>query len=97
MNTRPALSLCLSVSLLVGGCAGNGPAADSLVPSRTSSAAIAAAIADPRRPATDVARDAGRKPQAILEFAGLGPGMNVLDMFAGGGYYTWLASCSTCT
>ena len=91
MNTRPALFLCLGVSLLVGGCAGNGPAANSFVPSGTS-AAIAAAIADPRRPATDVARDAGRKPQAILEFAGLAPGLNVLDMFAGGGYYTELAT-----
>lgn len=53
---------------------------------------IAAAVADPRRPAADVARDAGRKPQALLEFAGLAPGMSVLDMFAGGGYYTELAA-----
>lgn len=51
------------------------------------SAAIAAAIADPRRLPGDRARDAGRKPEAILAFAGLRPGMTVLDMFSGGGYY----------
>ncbi len=56
------------------------------------SAAIAAAISDPRRPAADVARDETRNPQAVLEFAGMGPGMSVLDMFAGGGYYAELAA-----
>ncbi|MDE0454712.1 MAG: methyltransferase domain-containing protein [Gammaproteobacteria bacterium] len=56
------------------------------------SAAIAAAIEDPRRLPGDRARDAGRKPEAILAFAGLRPGMEVLDMFSGGGYYTQLAA-----
>ena len=37
-------------------------------------------------------RDAGRRPEAILAFAGLRPGMTVLDMFSGGGYYTQLAA-----
>ena len=92
MNLQSALPLGLSMLLFVGGCAGNGSAADPAAPSRASSAAIAAAVADPRRPAADVARDAGRKPQALLEFAGLAPGMNLLDMFAGGGYYTELAA-----
>jgi predicted methyltransferase len=92
MNAWPALPLGLTVVLLVVGCGGNDPTADPLAPSGASSAAIAAAIADPRRPATDVARDAARKPKALLEFAGIAPGMNVLDMFAGGGYYTELAA-----
>ena len=55
-------------------------------------AAIAAAIEDPGRLPRDQARDAGRKPEAILAFAGLRPGMAVLDMFSGGGYYTQLAA-----
>jgi predicted methyltransferase len=92
MNILPALPLCLSAFLVVAGCDGDGPAADRFAASGESSAVIATAIADPRRPASDVARDAGRKPQALLEFAGVAPGMSVLDMFAGGGYYTELAA-----
>ena len=69
--------------LLLAACASVQPAADS--------AAIAAAIANPARPAADVARDAQRNPQAVLEFTGLQPGMAFLDMFAGGGYYTEIA------
>ena len=35
---------------------------------------LAAAVADPARPAADVERDANRKPAETLEFAGLQPG-----------------------
>lgn len=51
-------------------------------------ASYAAALASPLRPASDVDRDAGRKPAEVLEFVGIAPGMSVLDMFSGGGYYT---------
>ncbi len=47
----------------------------------------AAAVASTARPETDRARDASRKPAAILEFFGIEPGMTVLDMFTGSGYY----------
>jgi predicted methyltransferase len=53
-------------------------------------AAIAAAIASPDRPKADVAQDARRKPQQVLEFAGIAPGMYVIDAFSAGGYYTEL-------
>ena len=46
-----------------------------------------AAVASDARPESDRARDAGRKPAAVLEFLGIKPGMTVLDMFTGGGYY----------
>ena len=36
----------------------------------------------------DVERDAGRKPDEVLAFFGIEPGMVVLDMFSGGGYYS---------
>jgi predicted methyltransferase len=58
----------------------------------TPAAAISAAIADPARPATDKDRDAERKPAEMLAFAGVKPGMVVLEMMPGGGYFTRLFS-----
>jgi predicted methyltransferase len=52
--------------------------------------AIATAIADPLRPATDREQDATRKPAEILGFLDVAPGMRVLDAFSAGGYYTEL-------
>ena len=49
---------------------------------------IEKAVADPARPTTDTSRDAGRKPGPVLAFAGIKPGMVVVDMLAGTGYYT---------
>ncbi|HEY3950340.1 methyltransferase [Phenylobacterium sp.] len=51
---------------------------------------IAAAVADPGRPAADKARDANRKPAEILAFAGVKPGEKVGDYAAGQGYFTRL-------
>jgi predicted methyltransferase len=51
---------------------------------------IAAAVADPGRPAADKALDANRKPAAVLAFAGVKPGMTVAELGSGGGYYTRL-------
>jgi predicted methyltransferase len=49
---------------------------------------IAQALADPNRPAEDVARDAARKPAEVLAFAGVAPGAKVADFIPGGGYFT---------
>jgi len=89
---RRVLFVCFSAMIGLVGCAGNAPQGGTSAESVSDPAVIAAAIADTRRPAADVARDAGRNPQAVLEFAGLTPGLSVLDMFAGGGYYTELAA-----
>ncbi len=40
----------------------------------------------------EVARDAGSHPQEVMDFVGVGPGDAVADVFAGGGYYTYLLS-----
>ena len=48
------------------------------------------AINSPERPAADKALDAGRRPDQILAFYGIKPGMKVADIFAGGGYMTEL-------
>lgn len=53
---------------------------------------IDAAIADTTRPAADRDRDAERKPAEMLAFAGIKPGMIVVDLIPGGGYFTRLFS-----
>jgi predicted methyltransferase len=49
---------------------------------------VTAAIADKGRPEADTKRDADRKPAEMLEFAGVKPGMTVVDLIPGGGYFT---------
>jgi predicted methyltransferase len=51
-----------------------------------------AAVASADRPAADRDRDASRHPVEILEFIKLEPGMNVLELGAGGGYTTELVA-----
>jgi predicted methyltransferase len=53
---------------------------------------IAAALADPARPAADKARDANRHAGEIIAFAGIRPGMKVADYMLGGGYWTHILS-----
>jgi predicted methyltransferase len=56
------------------------------------SVAIDAALASPERPDADRGQDERRKAREFLEFAGIEPGMRVLDAFAASGYYTELLS-----
>lgn len=53
---------------------------------------LTAAANHPNRPDADKARDVQRKPVQVLEFAEIGPGMKILDLFAGGGWYTEMLS-----
>ena len=53
---------------------------------------IRAAVENPARPEADRARDAARKPGHVIAFAGVAPGDTVLDLSAGGGYYTRILS-----
>lgn len=57
-------------------------------------AAIAAAVADSRRPEADTSRDAVRKPAEIVAFAGVHPGMTIAEIAPGGGYYTRLLAAA---
>lgn len=54
--------------------------------------AVLAAEANTARPAADRARDRSRQGAAVLTFFRIGPGMTVLDLWSGGGYYTELLS-----
>lgn len=53
---------------------------------------IAAAIQSAERPTDDLARDATRQPQRILDFFDIKRGMVVADFVGSGGYYTELLS-----
>lgn len=79
---RPSV-LVLALTMLVAGCspASDGPQAN-----------IQAAIDNPARGAESRARDAGRMPAPVLGFLGAASGMTVLDVGAGGGYYTEILS-----
>ncbi len=48
------------------------------------------AVNSPDRPAADRQLDPGRKPQQMLAFFGIEPGMKVADLWASGGYTTEL-------
>jgi len=53
---------------------------------------LADALADGARPEADVARDAARKPGQVLTWAGVRPGMKVVDLIPGQGYFTRIFS-----
>ena len=50
------------------------------------------AVADPKRPAADTSRDPQRLPAELMEFAGIRPGMTVVDLLPGAGYFTRIFS-----
>ncbi len=75
----------LTVALVVAACDGRQP-------DRPAPEIYAAAVAHPERTDADRARDAGRQPATVLEFFRIAPGMTVLDLYSGGGYYTELLS-----
>ncbi|MEM7363434.1 MAG: methyltransferase type 11 [Pseudomonadota bacterium] len=83
----PRVAALLAVFLLLS-CSHTPPPAPEPPDSAVASAAIEAAVAHPGRPGVDTIRDATRKPVEVLKFFGIRPGMRVLDVFAGGGYYS---------
>ncbi|MFM1895482.1 MAG: hypothetical protein RLZZ385_556 [Pseudomonadota bacterium] len=54
--------------------------------------ALRKAISGPDREVTDFVRDDARKPVEVLDFLGIESGMSVLDVYAAGGYYTFILS-----
>jgi predicted methyltransferase len=80
MMTR-RLAIALSTGLLLaGGATMTARAADD--------AALKAAVASPDRGAPNVARDGSRHPVESLTFWGLKPGLTVIEVSPGGGYWT---------
>jgi len=83
MRTNPVLVFALILACLLAAQAGEEPA----IPAN-----IRSAVADSARPASDVARDATRRPAQLLAFAGLKSADAVADFMPGGGYFTRLLS-----
>ncbi len=54
--------------------------------------ALAASLQSTDREISDRMRDEARKPVEVLAFLGLQPGMTALDVYAAGGYYTFVLS-----
>jgi predicted methyltransferase len=79
-----AISALLALAL--GACASMAPPPSSTV----SAERIAAIVASPDRSAADRTNDLRRKPEPMLAFIGIRPGMVALDVSAGGGYTTEL-------
>ena len=93
----PTRRLCLAAPLAVAGCglrpAKRRPEAQSGAPAPFS---LADAVASDARPPAERARDAWRHPQETLAFFGVRPGMTVIELWPGVGWYTailapWLA------
>ena len=80
------------VVLLLAACAEREGPSTSVggPPAASPGAAVAAVVTAPGRPAEDREQDAWRKPAEVLTFFGVQPGMSVLDLYAGAGYFTEL-------
>jgi len=86
---------CRMLTLVAAGLVSTMPfaaAADVTDGREPAGVAIASAVASADRPAADREQDARRKPAEFLAFAGIAPGMHVMDAFSAGGYYTELLS-----
>jgi predicted methyltransferase len=85
-RSRPlALTACAALLALALGACSSVPQAPTL-----SSARIAEIVAGADRTAADRTNDLRRRPEQMLAFIGLRPGMVALDVSAGGGYTTEL-------
>jgi predicted methyltransferase len=87
------MAVSASAMLALAGCGSVGSGATGLSPALSpvlSSARIAEVVASPDRSDADRSNDLRRKPEQMLAFIGIRPGMLALDISAGGGYTTEL-------
>jgi predicted methyltransferase len=73
-----ALWLCAASGMLVA-----GPSGPVEIPHY-----VKAAVDDSSRPEKDRDRDVNRKPELVIAFAGIKPGLRVGELMPGGGYFT---------
>jgi len=88
---RIAATLLASSLFALGACSNLLTAASmTSAPGELSKERIAEIVASPDRSAADRANDLRRKPEQMLAFIGIRPGMTALDLSAAGGYTTEL-------
>ncbi len=84
---RPSsISVALTSLILALSCHASWARPVKAAAPKADTAAIAAAIASPERPAADHERDVWAKPDVVLSLLGARPGLHVIDYFAGEGY-----------
>jgi predicted methyltransferase len=86
MRTMKQLMLT-AAALCIAACASMSP--------NTAPVPTSTAMADPRRPAVDVALDTQRRGDAVLDLANIQPGWKVADIMQGAGYFTRLFVAKT--
>jgi predicted methyltransferase len=84
MGKKMSCSHAVFTLLLLAPCENGG--------GETMDTAIAESLASPARLESDRKNDALRRPDLVLEFFEIEPGMTVLDLFSGAGYYTEIVS-----
>ena len=82
LNSSFSYSIVFVSMLFASACLGQG----------LDTRALEVALSGPDREVADFARDSARKPVQVLEFLGIQTGMTVLDLYAAGGYYTFILS-----
>ena len=82
LNSSLSYSVVFASMLFASACLGQG----------LDTRALEVALSGPDREVTDFVRDSARKPVQVLEFLGIQTGMTVLDLYAAGGYYTFILS-----
>ncbi len=83
-----AFLVCASGAMLAGPALALPGGTRAHAPNFEDDKALAASVAGAWRPAVEVARDKYRHPVDSLSFWGLQPGMTVIDLQPGGGYWT---------
>ena len=88
---KPIATSAFCAALLTSAALLAGPSFAAMAPGMPMPAGAPAPVTA-ERPAADVARDANRKPDQIIAFAGVKSGMKIAELGSGGGYYTRLLS-----
>lgn len=97
MRRSPCLAAMVALVIVVAACRRGEPRESPPESADTTSLAEAGSSTPegdaeiPSR-AAEIERDAGSKPQAVMDLLGIGPGDHVADIFSGSGYYTYLLS-----